>query len=74
MHIVYGWSVINRYATLGLYSNGEQARHVHAAFVFPYCHEEVTGELSVTSFFVVLNMDMNIGRTLGSMFEMNRIS
>lgn len=50
MHIVYPWNVINRYATLGVYSNGEQTRHVHAAFVFRYCHEEVTGELSVASF------------------------
>lgn len=50
MHIVYPWNVINRYATFGVYSNGEQMRHVHAAFVFCYCHEEVTGELSVASF------------------------
>lgn len=59
MHIVYPWNVNNRYATLGVYCNGEQTRYVHPAFVFCYCHEEVTGELSVTSFFVVLNMDMN---------------
>jgi hypothetical protein len=59
MHIVYPWNVNNRYATLGVYCNGEQTRYVHTAFVFCYCHEEVTGELSVTSFFVVLNMDMS---------------
>ncbi|UPK42785.1 hypothetical protein [Paenibacillus pabuli] len=42
--------MINRYATLGVYSNGEQMRHVYVAFVFRYCHEEVTGELSAASF------------------------
>ncbi|SEO84513.1 hypothetical protein SAMN05518670_4953 [Paenibacillus sp. OK076] len=60
MHIVYPGNVINRYATLGVYCNGEQMRHVHAAFVICYCHKEVTGELSVASFFVVLNMDMDM--------------
>lgn len=52
MHIVYNWNVVNRYATLSVYSNGEQMRHAHAAFVLRYCHEGVTGELSVASFFV----------------------
>ncbi|CAM3009006.1 hypothetical protein BK122_03910 [Paenibacillus pabuli] len=74
MHIVYPWNVINRYATLGVYCNGEQTRHVHADFVFCYCHEEVTGELSVASFFVVLKMDMEFGITLGSFLKVNRNS
>ncbi|WP_405153674.1 hypothetical protein [Paenibacillus sp. FSL K6-0108] len=56
--------MINRYATLGVYSNGEQMRHVYVAFVLRYCHEEVTGELSAASFFVVLNMNMKMNMNL----------